>query len=229
MRVNSLDRLDSDEEYINFITNMTIQNMTREEESDKEEEDTMSYFRQKVSSLEDSFYKVKIKNKDQSTLDLSERDREFLTDLIKSLFKEVNDIHENSQKILTSNINKTQKLKKITTIHKELFEKYTGVKINYKSLIKQTELKEKQISDLENLIKACDLEIFSLQSRIAEMANYFHNNFPHKVSNWAFKEDANQTLKKIINDFEEKKKICDEMNIILGKEKDDLVNIVGNL
>ena len=43
--------------------------------------------------------KVKRKNKDLSSTDLSARDREFLIDLIKTLFKEVNDINENSQKI----------------------------------------------------------------------------------------------------------------------------------
>lgn len=237
MRVNSADHAESDEDFIYYINNLTINNITREEESDDDNGKVMKYIKHKISTLEDSFIRVKKIKKDKSSLDFSTKDREFLVDFVKSLFQELNDINESCSKLLRKNSNKTEKLRKLVCIHKELYEKYSQMKINYKSILEQSEYKDRQISDLENLIKACDLEIFSLQSRINEITNFFQLNNKSKgksksisknVSSWAFSEEADSTLKKIINDFEEKKSLLDDINSQLKKEKEELLIIVEN-
>jgi hypothetical protein len=210
---NTVDFLESDDDYFNFRRNSLNSNFQNDDDySDQESEKMISYFSDKISTLENSFYQMKKKSVKKE--EFLTRDIEYLIEMIRTLFNNINDINENCLKIFTRNINKTEKIKKSNALYKELFEKYSQTKMNYRSVTKQLEYKEKHISDLEILIQSSDLEIFHLKTKISELKS---------------KSTLPEERRYLIQEFEKKERIDQETITHLEKEKEDLNLIIDNL
>jgi hypothetical protein len=113
------------------------------------------------------------------------------TDLIHQLFREIHFINETLMKVVKSNYEKNEKLKNIVNKFKKLVGRYKTIELNNHLLNENLSMKDIQLINLEEVVKAYEHEISILQSKeISELhlrhdSNNFSNlNQYHTFSNF---------------------------------------------